>query len=261
MEKPAPLVWVAIVLLGAVVAGAFASTCEAVARSAAGYPFSRGLPVAVLPPGTTLPANVAAWIVACALVEALALWSIARLLARGAVPSRAGAAAVAAALAVMSAIAWNARGSTSVDPYTYMQYANARSFAAAYAPAPYEPLPQAFRSAGAFAGPLPVPCVYGPLWLAADRALLAGARTQADAFARLRAAGIAEFVLFVALLAAGGVEAPALLTLALCPALYQFFIVEAHNDLLALAILAAAGALLRTPLRALAALRAAARPW
>jgi hypothetical protein len=244
--------WVFIVVLGAFIAAAFASTCHAIAGYAATFAVSRGLPVAVVPPAAAFPARVSAWIVGCALLEGIALWLMARLLPATAAP-RATAAAVMTALAVMSTISWNARGSLSIDAYTYMQYANAPSFGAAYAPAAGQRLPSPFRSPGIFAGPKAVPCVYGPLWLAADRALLAGARTQTEAFERLRAAAIVELGIFVALLAAAGVDGPALLALALCPALYEFFVVEAHNDLLALVILALASVVLRTPLRAAAA--------
>jgi len=256
-EKPAVFFWIAIVALGGIVAAAFAWTCDAIAREAASYPLSRGLPVAVMPASATFPSRVAAEIVICGVVEAAALWSIARLIAATAPPPQAVAATMTCALAVMGTIAFSARGSTSLDPYTYAQYAKTRTFAAAYAPTPNEPLPGPFRATGVYSGPEPVPCVYGPLWLWSDRVLISGAATPAEAFARLRFAGIVELALFVALLAFAGLEAPVLVALVLCPTLYLYFVVEAHNDLLALGILAAAGALLRTPLRAGAAVVAA----
>jgi hypothetical protein len=248
-EKPAAFTWFFVALLAAAVAAAFASSSAAIAHEALRYPWSRGLPVAVLTPSAVFPRRVAGWLAGCAIAEALALFAIAHLLARRPAPARAMFVAIAIAVAVMSSLAWRARGSTSVDPYTYQQYGKARSFAAAYAPAANEPLPPGFGAPGVFAGALPAPCVYGPLWLVADRALLAAARTQAEGFARLRVAGIVEFALFLALLGAAGVEASTLLVIALCPPLYQYFIVEAHNDLCALAILAAASAILRTPAR------------
>ncbi len=83
--------------------------------------------------------------------------------------------------------------------------------------------------------PVP-PATYGPLWIAVARVLVAAGPTLAVKMTAFRVLGIALLASLFALLRACGVEPRALAVVALNPALYFEFVLNAHNDLLPVVI-------------------------
>lgn len=184
----------------------------------------------------------------CGALQAYALFA----LARGGAPRFAVAAAAAAMLAfsLCAPVLFNA------DVYAYV--ADGALQRAAYAP-PTVPLPGDLAAVNAWWGtPLPA-ATYGPLWLALAHLIAAPAAGLLAKTIAFRVAGALAGVLVLALLRAYGLPERVLLLVALNPALYAQFVLDAHNDMLPLAIvLAAALAARRQPALAAALIAGAA---
>lgn len=207
------------------------------------------LPIAVVDASFGPPQRLHVALVALGAVQTLILWGVARTLRDGALGTgaRVGIALVAAA---MLAIALGATTITSFDPYAYAGYAKLASLHAAYAPPPE-------RFAGAFGaindawGAPMVASYYGPLWIALDRLVAGGAPSLPAALLGLRLLETGALGLLLVALALRGAGTLPLILLALDPAVYELYVANAHNDLLAIAFVAVALVLVaRIPLAA-----------
>jgi len=174
-------------------------------------------------------------LIALAAITSLLLWELYRTLERGGVrPVFAALVLVLAGLTVASALRYD-RG----DLEAYAGYAKLPAFADAYHP-PVHHFGPAFAAVNAHWGPQLPPCVYGPLWLAFERALIHGAPSLAVALAVLRAVAALAFLAFLALLW-GLTRSPALVAVAaVSPTFLDEYVAAAHNDLLAVVLCLAA---------------------
>jgi hypothetical protein len=195
-----------------------------------------GLPVPVAPDQWRFT-RVEALALLCLIgVQCFALWTLAVAIPR--IPVLRTVAFVVVAASAMAAISSTAKASTSSDPYFYILYAKAPTFASAYARAPipvapgFEPL-ERFRDEMYTAGP--PPSIYGPAWLALSRLVVAGTSNVAMAFFALRALGLVAILLIVWAARGAGASAAVVSLIALNPALYHYGVVECHNDVVAIA--------------------------
>jgi hypothetical protein len=160
-------------------------------------------------------------------LQTLALFAVYRLLHARREDVRAIVVGGAAAMSILALSSAN----TYPDPLAYMGYAKLTHFGEAYAP-PRAVFPPAFHQVNARWGTRLVPLDYGPLWLAFDRFAVGRARSVPEALFILRAFNLAALaVLFAAILRLGAGPAPFALA-ALNPALYYYYVVQAHNDLM-----------------------------
>lgn len=182
------------------------------------------------------PRTILLWLIAAA--EGALLWlAYGALRARGTRPR--AIAVLACGGVVLAAIAFSYPVTTTADPLAYVGYAKLPHFADAYRPPPFDFGPQLRHISGFWGNPI-VACVYGPLWLALDRAVLGHVHTIGEAVTVLRAQNLAALAVVVGALAAAGFELPVLALVALNPAALFSFVVSAHNDVLALAFIALA---------------------
>jgi hypothetical protein len=138
----------------------------------------------------------------------------------------------AVAFGVMIAFDLTSPAATSSDAYAYIGYAKLGSIHAAYAP-PETSLPGTFALVNSIWGlPLP-PCVYGPLWIEAMHFLVGSATTLAIAFGTLRVLGALAFVLLLYLIYLWSRSPVLTVLLGLAPPLHAMFVMDAHNDILA----------------------------
>lgn len=129
---------------------------------------------------------------------------------------------------------------TSSDLYAYV--GNGLLGRGAYAP-PNAPFYGEFSAINVW-WHVPVPAAtYGPLWLTVAHGITTLAPTLALNMTLLRVLGLVSFGALAALLRAYGVPARILATIALNPALYFEFVLNAHNDVLPVAITIAAAIL------------------
>jgi hypothetical protein len=147
----------------------------------------------------------------------------------------------AIALLVLSALAPN----TDDDAAAYVAYAKLPAFAQAYAPSPVAISSPGFERVASTWPQLP-PLVYGPLWLAVDRALVGWAPSFAAALGILRAVNVVLLGALVLGLRRAGCNAATLAVTALNPMLWFYFVVQAHNDLGPLVLVVAGTAIART---------------
>ncbi len=193
-----------------------------------------GLPVALLsePSHASLFSTHTSLVyVAIAVVQVALLFALRERLERSA-----GAVALgicAAAFVAMIAVDLHASAAISSDAYAYIGYAKLPSVHAAYAIA-NPPLGQSFAAINRLWGsPLP-PCVYGPLWILTVHVLLAPIASIGSSFEMLRilgAVGTAVLVLLVYAISRSTVLAA---VTALTPPLHVQFVMDAHNDVLAI---------------------------
>lgn len=132
---------------------------------------------------------------------------------------------------------------TDDDAAAYVAYAKLPTAASAYAPPPDAYSGNGFDRNGFDVIPktwpeLP-PLVYGPVWLGLDRLVAGRAPTYAMALALLRGANALYLIGLLVALRRLGFGAATLAVAALNPMLYFYFIVQAHNDLLAILLVAA----------------------
>ena len=169
-------------------------------------------------------APIVAAFLALALAQSYALLGLYR--------SGAKTAAVVCGAALMAAFSF-APVLTNADVYAYV--GNGLLGRAAYAP-PAIPFPGELSAINAF-WHVPVPAAtYGPLWLAVARAVIALAPTLALKMTAFRVLGVALMAALFALLRAYGVPPRIVAIVALNPALYFEFVLNAHNDLLPVVI-------------------------
>lgn len=222
-----------------------------------GPAFIAGLPYAVIDPQFGPPRSLHLAIVALGAVQAAIVYALYRALRDRAVPMMERA-ALAFVAVMMLAIALAAPAMSGFDAYAYAGYAKLPHLADAYSP-------PAARLAGSFGvvndvwgSPL-VPSYYGPLWVALSRVIAGGAQSVGSAIFAFRLVEVGAFAGIAVVLAAWRRDAMVVALFALNPAVYALYVANAHNDLLAVALIVSAVALSRRfPLAAAAAVAAAA---
>lgn len=161
----------------------------------------------------------------------------------------AGAAAIVAGALLMAGCALSVAGGPDADAAAYAGYARLPSFSQAYAPPAREFRGGGFQVINAHWGRRLPPLDYGPLWLAFDRLTLRGTRTFAQALLVMRLTNLACLA-GLALLVRTFREGDRLwAAVALNPALYFYFVIEPHNDVMPLLLVVAGSVVART------------RPW
>jgi hypothetical protein len=135
----------------------------------------------------------------------------------------------------------------AVDPNwdiaAYIGYGKAATWGEAYHPVPVTYHNHGFEQINAEWGPRLPGLVYGPLWLAVDRLLVTNAPTYAIAQLILRVFNAALLLAIFALLLRLKIPGRIVALVALNPALYTYYVVQAHNDLLPIALVIAAMAM------------------
>jgi len=165
-----------------------------------------------------------------ALLACGALQSYAMLVLYRSKPATVAVVLAMAALIVMSLIE---PALTSADLYSNVGYALLG--AQSYAP-PVTPFSGEFSTISNWWGTPLVPAPYGPLWLAIDRAVTAFPATLLGKMMALRIFCCACFVALPLLIRELGLPRRLIVATALNPVLAMQFVVDAHNDVLALAI-------------------------
>jgi hypothetical protein len=163
-----------------------------------------------------------------AILQSIALFALYRSLAT---KRKWHASMLVAAVAAMMLLSFFA-ANIDIDASAYVGYAKLPSFAAAYAPPDVRFHGGGFEVINTNWGSRLPRLVYGPLWLMYDRVTVGHASDYATALAILRAFNV---LWLLALLLAirrlrAGQETVAIV--ALNPALYFYYVIEAHNDLL-----------------------------
>lgn len=176
------------------------------------------------------PGTISAFIVLCAVVQCCALALVAR--------ARATRSAIATGV-VLAAIALTPAALTSADPYAYAGYALLPELRDAYAP-PNAPPPAGFGAVATAWGTPLLPCVYGPLFVVVDRAVVAGATGLAGALIRLRLLGLGAWTLLVIVFASSRRTRRFVPLVAANPAIAALYVAGAHNDLAGVGLLAGA---------------------
>ncbi len=156
--------------------------------------------------------------------------------------SRPGRALVATGFALTIGLALAAPAFESPDAYAYV--GDALLGLRAYAP-PNADFTGEFLTINRFFMSPMLPAPYGPLWMAIAGIVTAPLHGLLPKLLALRLTGAAGFAALVAALRAYGASPRAVAIAALNPALASQFVADAHNDVLALAAIVAAAALLR----------------
>lgn len=132
----------------------------------------------------------------------------------------------------------------SADLYAYAGYV--KLGIAAYDP-PSLPFAGSYRVINVFWG-LPItPCLYGPVWLALVHAATEPAQSLAAKIFALRSLSAAAFVLCALCLTVAKQERLAFAAFALNPAIFEQYIVDGHNDLIAIAFILCATLVVGSP--------------
>lgn len=177
-----------------------------------------------------------------ALLQSCVLFLLAREL-RAHPPDRAALGVLCGVAAVLAGQALFARQMLSSDVYAYAGYAKL-GLPAAYAP-PNVPFAGSFHAIdGLVAMPLPV-CFYGPVWLALAHAAAGSAPDVVTAIVAFRVLGLVSLAAIVFFLLRMRYPAAAIAAVALNPAIYLLFVADAHNDIVAVAFVVAAMAVVR----------------
>lgn len=186
----------------------------------------------------------------CALAEAALVYALAILQ-----PSAAGTLRVVVPLAALAMIALSLRTDfTNSDVYYYVFYGKSPTLASAYTERPRMPeFPPAFEGLRQVLTAPVVASVYGPPWVALDRAIVGPTRSLAQAVHAVRIASAVALALTLLLIAALRLPAPLTAAIALNPGLYYSYVVQAHNDIYAILATVAGVAMLRRRSPALAA--------
>lgn len=192
------------------------------------------LPIPVAEHGMAHPDLIEALLLCLALYQSFALYALYRTM-----PSRLvlfGGAALMVGLSVA------APAFISPDPYAYV--GDAILGVRAYAPPKSDFTAEYGLINRFFAAPM-LPAPYGPLWIAVARLVTGNAPTLLSKLIALRILGAVSFVALLAALKAYGVRPRLLAVAALNPAIAQQYVADAHNDLLGIALVVAAAALVR----------------
>ncbi|MBV8370066.1 MAG: hypothetical protein JO036_14230 [Candidatus Eremiobacteraeota bacterium] len=220
-------------------------------------PFAAALPYLVIDPQFAPPTAVHLALVAIGALQALGLLLLYRALRnRPLLRSQFGVLAMPAALMVFFAL--RAHAVSGFDTYAYAGYAQLAHLADAYTP-PATRLPGTFGVVNDVWGLPLVPCYYGPLWVVLSQLVAGHAGSLGTAIFALRLLEVPALIAVVLVLARWKRDAALVALLALNPAVYSLYVANAHNDLLAVALLLAASALARRfPLAAALGVAAAA---
>jgi hypothetical protein len=199
------------------------------------------LPILVIDDRAPLHAHApfGAAIESAVLFETLALGGLFFAL-RDRVVDRRTVAALVAAFVVMAAAALATPVATSFDTYAYAGAAKLGEMA--YRP-PAVAFPGDWSLINRIYGVPIVPSPYGPMWLGISRLIVSSAPTLGIALFAFRALGLAALIACAAALNALRFSAAAIALVALNPGLFSWFVLDAHNDLPAVALVLAAAAL------------------
>ncbi|MBV8155975.1 MAG: hypothetical protein JOY98_16270 [Candidatus Eremiobacteraeota bacterium] len=223
--------WIAVLVVS--YAASLGIVWYAAATVAAAVPWRQSLPIPVAEHGMAHPDAVEAALLALAAVQTFAL--------AGLYQSAASRAVLTAGLLGILALSLAAPAFVSPDPYAYV--GDALLGRAAYAP-PVAPFAGEFASIDRLFHPL-LPAPYGPVWLALARWVTDPFPALAGKLMALRALGALSYLGLLAALRAYGVPSRILAVAAVNPLLAQQYVADAHNDLLGIAVIVAAAALLR----------------
>jgi hypothetical protein len=217
---------------------AYAAQLEVVRYAAlsltSSQPWRSQLPIPVAEHGMTHPDLVEAALLCLAVYQSFALYALYRTM-----PSRLVFFGGGALMAVLSVVA-----PAFISPDAYAYVGDAILGVRAYAPPKSDFTAEYGLINRFFAAPM-LPAPYGPLWIAVVRLVTDSAPTLLSKLIALRLLGAASFVALLAALRAYGVRPRLLTVAALNPAMAQQYVADAHNDLLGIALVVAAAALVR----------------
>lgn len=238
-----------IVLLLASYAAQLAIVWYAAVTVASVQPWRRALPIGVAEHGMAHPDAVEA---ALLILAAAQVWGLA-----GLYRARPSWSATGLGFIVLVALSIAAPATISPDAYAYVGDALLGHNA-------YNPPNALFRGDFVaidrlFGTPL-LPAPYGPLWLALDRLVTAPFSTLGAKIVALRAFGAVCYLGLIAALRGCSVSRRAIALAAVNPAIAQQYVADAHNDLLGIAFVIVAAALIaaRRPFAGAAAVVVAA---
>jgi hypothetical protein len=140
--------------------------------------------------------------------------------------------------------ALGAHAVSGFDTYAYAGYAQLPHLADAYTP-PATRLPGTFGVVNDVWGTPLVPCYYGPLWVVLSQLVAGHAGSLGAAIFALRLLEVPALIAAALVLALWKRDVALVALLALNPAVYSLYVANAHNDMLAVALLLAATALAR----------------
>jgi hypothetical protein len=227
---PAPA-WIA--LLVACYAAQLEVVRYAAVTVAAVEPWRAPLPIGVAEHGMAHPDAIEAFMLLLAAVE---VWALAGLYRSRQVWS----AAIAGLLALVALSIW-APATISPDAYAYV--GDALLGRNAYHP-PNATFPGEFASIDRLFHPPLLPAPYGPLWIAIDRFVTAPFATLYAKIVALRLFGALCYFGLIAALRAYGVPNRLLAVAAVNPCIAQQYVADAHNDLMGIASIVVAAALI-----------------
>jgi len=139
----------------------------------------------------------------------------------------------------MLLISLHARSLLSSDVYAYVGYAKIGGIASAYTP-PAKRFPADLSAVNRIWGLPMVPSYYGPLWVVLSEMVAGGLRSLGAAIFAFRLLEIVPFVAIAAVLATRKCAQVLLPLFILNPAINNLYIANAHNDLVPLACLVVA---------------------
>ena len=200
----------------------------------ANEPWRAVLPIGVASHDAKHPDATAAALLALGALQAFSLLGLYRSAPRRGVLFLAAAALLLLSLAAPAFI--------SPDPYAYV--GDALLGTASYAP-PHRDLPGEFALVNRFFTTPMLPAPYGPLWIALARIVASPFPSLLGKLLAFRALGAASFVAFLAGLRALGAPRRILAVAAVNPGLTMQYVASAHNDLLGIAAIVIAAAVLR----------------
>ncbi len=196
-------------------------------------PWRRELPIGVAEHGMAHPDAIEAALLVVAALQTYSLLGLYR--------ARAAPGAIAAGFALLIALSIAAPATISPDVYAYA--GDALMGRSAYHP-PAAPFSGEYAVIDRLFHPrLAAP--YGPLWLALAVWLAAPLPTLLGKLLAFRCMGALSYAALLAALRACGLPQRVLAVAAVNPALAQQYVADAHNDLLGIAMIVAAAALLR----------------
>jgi len=167
-----------------------------------------------------------------ALLQTLALLSLYRSLSQVS-PSRIALIWIGSGAAAMTALSF-VTANTNIDASAYVGYGKLPRFSDAYDPPQHLFAGNGFQIINVNWGSRLPPLDYGPLWLLLDRILLSRAGTFAQALLALRAENVVLFSAFLFCLWRLRVHRATVAVVALNPALYYYYVIQVHNDVLAI---------------------------
>lgn len=207
------------------------------------------LPIGVAEHGMAHPDAIEA---ALLVVAAIQVWSLAGLFRSRPSPRQ-------TALGFIALVALSLAAPALVSPDAYAYVGDALLGRNAYNPPPTN-FPGEFAAIDRLFHPPLLPAPYGPLWIALDRLVTAPFATLGEKILALRALGALCYLGLIAALRGCSFSDRAIAIAAVNPAIAQQYVADAHNDLMGLALVVAAAALVaaRRPLAAAGAVAVAA---